>query len=350
MRRLFQLTVMVGVALAVPASPIVLAQIQKAAAPAQKEAPVGTTTVTVEVKKLVEPQAPVKAAKAKAQGLVEVTKTTAVVKAMGAGDPNLEPQVRQFIQQFRPAMRAEYYFLKSICAPTPEQRVALARDGEKAVRNAARAFAEAQRRPAQVRNGRAIYPDPRRLIEEEMGRAARDHLTPDQAARYVAESEKRAADRHRAAARNIVAKLDGDLVLNPEQRDKIAESILAQWDESWCQSLETLLYGDQYYPRLPDSIVVPHLDEAQARIWRGNAPNQNYFFGFVGNMMPQEDPREDKELIDARLATERDQPPLAPVVRRGMAVPAPAPPAAAVKMEVQVKAAPAAVKAGAAPK
>ena len=292
MGRLFQLAVMAGVALAVPTSPLVLAQIQKAAAPAQKEA---------EAK--VADEAAVRVRKAVVVDRIVVEKAV----AQGA-NANVEPQVRQFINQFRPAMRSEYYFLKSICAPTPEQRVVMAREGEKAVRSAATTYAEAQRRPAQVRNGRAIYPDPRRLIEDEMARAARDFLTPDQAARYAAESEKRTADRRRAAARNIVAKLDQDLILSPEQRTKIAESMLSQWDESWCQSLETLLYGDQYYPRLPDSVVVPHLDETQALVWHGSHPNQNNFFGFVGNMMPQEDPREDRELIEARLATERSQP------------------------------------------
>ncbi len=46
-----------------------------------------------------------------------------------AGPANLEPQVRQFIQQFRPAMRAEYYFIQTVCAPTAEQQAHRPRGG-----------------------------------------------------------------------------------------------------------------------------------------------------------------------------------------------------------------------------
>jgi hypothetical protein len=101
--------------------------------------------------------------------------------------------------------------------------------------------------------------------------------------------------------------------------------VVARWDDSWCQSLETLLYGDQYYPRLPDDVVTPHLDAKQKEIWHGARQNQNVFFGFVGNMLPNEDPSEDKELVDARMAAEKDQPPMPQNVIRGGVMVAPAP-------------------------
>lgn len=353
MNRLVPLAVTLGIALAVPAAPLVLAQAQKAvttvtvtgdekkaagdakkaAAPAQK-----AETKTVEIKaadgkviekrvmvdiKVARPAAPV--------GAVVVQKVAGVAA-------NLEPQVRQFIQQFRPAMRAEYYFVRTACAPAPDQRAAIAREGEKALREVAKAYAEVQMRPVQIRNGRAVYPDPRRMIEEAMARAVKPRLTPEQAARYQAELDRRAADRREAAARNIVAKVDQDLLLSPGQREKIGEAVLARWDDSWCQSLETLLYGDQFYPKLPDDVVSPHLDERQRRIWHASQQNQSFFFGFVGNMLPNEDAEDDKELIEARKEAEKDQPqqgaavekmaaPANAIIRR-VAPAAPAPPAA----------------------
>jgi hypothetical protein len=298
MNRLVPLTVTLGVALAVPASPIVLAQVQKAAAPAQKTA----ETTTVEVKaadgKVVEKRVTVK---------IQAKAVAVPAAPMVPGAANLEPQVRQFVQQFRPAMRAEYYFVRTACAPTPDQRAAIAREGEKALREVAKSYAEVQMRPVQIRNGRAVYPDPRRMIEEAMVKAVKPLLAPEQAARYQSELDKRAAGRREAAARNIVAKVDQDLLLGPDQREKITEAVLARWDDSWCQSLETLLYGDQFYPRLPDDVVSPHLDERQRRIWRGSQQNQSFFFGFVGNMLPNEDADDDKELIEARKAAEKEQ-------------------------------------------
>jgi hypothetical protein len=262
---------------------------------------------------------------------------------------NQEPQVRQFTQQFRPAMRAEYYFLRTACDPSPEQRAKIAQEGEKALREAAKAYAEVQMKPVRIVNGRAAYPDPRKMIEEAMAKTVKPLLNPDQADRYQAELDKRTADRRRAAASNIVAKIDQDLVLNAEQRAKIAEAVLAGWDDAWCQSLETFLYGDQFYPRLPDNLVTPYLDERQTRVWHGARPNQSFFFGFVGNMLPNDESDDDKELIEARKAAEKDMQPqqggadakAAPgaiMIRQAIARPAPpAPPPVSAKAAAPAK-------------
>ena len=79
--------------------------------------------------------------------------------------------------------------------------------------------------------------DPRRLIEEGLVQALKSQLPAEQAARYQEELTKRAASRKRLALRNLVARLDHDLVLSPDQRDKISESLAAHWDDSWGQSL-----------------------------------------------------------------------------------------------------------------
>jgi hypothetical protein len=317
MKRLFQLAIMIGVALAVPVSPLLLAQVQKA------ETPPPTAVTTVKTVVIEKKAVDLKKADAKgaigieAKGAIRIeAKRAAIRDAMvvqkaalpAAVAANNDPQVQQFIQQFRPAMRAEYYFIRTICAPSADQRKLIAREGEKALREASKSYADVQGRPVQVRNGRALYPDPRKLIEDAMVKAIKPQLTPEQAAKYQAESDKRGADRKQAATRNFVAKLDQDLVLGPEQREKIAAAIAEHWDETWCQSIETLLYGDQFYPRLPDNLVVPYLDAKQKDVWNGTRNNQNYFFGFVGNMLPDEDPKEDKELVEAREDTVKRHP------------------------------------------
>ena len=50
-----------------------------------------------------------------------VVQDRVVIRQAGA-QANVEPQVRQFIQQFRPAMRAEYYFIRNVCVPTDWNR------------------------------------------------------------------------------------------------------------------------------------------------------------------------------------------------------------------------------------
>ena len=43
---------------------------------------------------------------------------------------NMDGQVRQYMQQFRPILRAEYHIVRVICHLTPEQRNEIARAGE----------------------------------------------------------------------------------------------------------------------------------------------------------------------------------------------------------------------------
>ena len=53
--------------------------------------------------------------------------------------------------------------------------------------------------------------------------------------------EKRTASRKQVVIDNLVAKLDQDLVLTSEQREKLVEALSANWKDSWGQSLEMLM-------------------------------------------------------------------------------------------------------------
>ena len=57
------------------------------------------------------------------------------------------------------------------------------------------------------------YPDPHRLIEEELSRSTSSLLSPAQQERYKQETGKRTASRKQVVIDNLVAKLDQDLVL-----------------------------------------------------------------------------------------------------------------------------------------
>ena len=122
-------------------------------------------------------------------------------------------------------------------------------------------------------------PNPQRIIRESIAKVLQDTLTPEQMAKYKAEATQRAALRKRAAIRCVVARLDGTLCLTAEQRDKIAQSITAGWQDKWEQWLAMSVYGDQYFPLVPDQHVVTHLDADQKSVWSGL---QKVDFGYYG--------------------------------------------------------------------
>jgi hypothetical protein len=304
MSRLRDLLVLLGVASAVASSSFVLGQVQKAAAPPPRG------KATVEARTVLKKQGAAKAEPAKEQPEAKkaaakravVMRKAIAVRRAGAG---MDAQVEQFVQQFRPLFRAEYYFIRRVCDLTPDQRKRVAREGERAVKDAARKFAELQQKMMQGgwRPG-TQYPEPQRVLEEVLSKSVTGILSPEQQARYKDELEKRAANRKQVALDNLVAKLDQDLVLSAEQRDKISESLSSHWNEAWCQSLNMLMNIEHFFPNVPDNLVVPFLTENQQKSWRRIPRNQNVFWGFHFGGIMENDPLDDPELVEARQQAE----------------------------------------------
>jgi hypothetical protein len=130
-------------------------------------------------------------------------------------------------------------------------------------------------------------------------------LSHDQQSRYKVELEKRAASRKQVVIDNLVAKLDGDLVLSSEQRTRLVEALSANWKDAWGQSLQMLMNIDSFFPNIPDQVVAPILTDNQKEIWRRIPKNSNVFWGFsFGGGIVENDPLDDPELAEAQKEAE----------------------------------------------
>ena len=321
MSRLRDFVVVLSVALAVAGSSYVRGQVQKAVAPpppppqlkiavqaqpAAKKAGApagGVMKIQAEMRREAVKGAVVEK-KAVAKDAVRIRRVFAARVQPGAAQ--LDAQVQQFIQQFRPLFRAEYYFLRRICDLSPGQRKQVAREGERAVHDAAKTFAELQQKMMQGgwRPG-TQYPEPQQVLEDVLSKSVAGFLSPAQRARYKEEIDKRIANRKQVALDNIVAKLDSDLVLTAQQREKISASLSSRWNESWSQSMQMLMNIEQFFPNIPDHLVLPFLTENQKKTWQRIPRNQNVFFGFnLGGIQMENDPLDDPELVEARQEAE----------------------------------------------
>ena len=277
MRRILGPMILAGVACAVPAAALGLAQEQpkaKAARPAAK-APakrpaMGTTTTTIETKVMVAP--------------------AKVAAFPAAVNMNLDAQKRQltlqFTQQFRPIVKSEVHLIRSVCDLTHEQRAALARAGERLLEDAVAQLVDQQLKMMQGQPRPGGLSDPNKLIQDGVAAAVAANLSPEQAARYRAEVEARAADRKQVALHNLLAKLDHDLLLSDGQRDRIRASLAANWQDAWAQTLEmSVLYGDRFFPNIPDQYIVPSLSDAQRKIWQGTPKFGGAYWGVVTRVL-----------------------------------------------------------------
>jgi hypothetical protein len=310
-------TTSICIATALLASTLLRAQDAKVALPGGT-----TTTTTVEVKKDVTKRqviildADVGLAQQKLRN--EVVKRQVIRFAAPQPDGrmvvgNLQPLVQNFTIQLRPMMRAEYHFLRSVCRLTQEQRKGMARSAERSLHETVQELARMQQggiRIQRLAGGQTVYPEPRGMIQKRFLAAAKQQLSPDQATRYAAELEKRAVEDKKVALDNLMAKFDHELLLSDEQRQKIRESLSSHWTDAWRQSPQTLFTDTTYFPPIADEFVVPYLEKAQRSLWHNAIKTQQFGWGNwnFGGFAIEDDPLEDRELVEAREAISEAKP------------------------------------------
>jgi hypothetical protein len=195
-------------------------------------------------------------------------------------------QVLQFEQQFGPQFRqlykTELHFMRLVCQPTKEQYDRIAADGEPALKATMVKFAATWNRPV-PHNQNDDLSDPRALIVSALAQSVRSNLSSEQAARYQAELDQRAAARQRITVLNLVSKMDKLLILTTAQREKLGEILKENWHEEWNQP-QWLTIGGQWFPTMPDDKILPVLTETQKNVWR-DTQKGNIRFGFHLGMM-----------------------------------------------------------------
>lgn len=182
-----------------------------------------------------------------------------------------EAMLQQFLQQFRPYLTEELGFIRLVCSDlSKEQRPKIKAAGEAALRASAKQMADLQNRQNRGVGFRLdAQPEPRKTIRAALAKVLTETLTPDQMQRYTREANDRMTHRKRAAILSVISRLDGSLYLSPEQRDALIKSIDSNWQEKWEQWLMFSVYGNEYFPSIPDSYVVPTLNDDQKQVWSG---------------------------------------------------------------------------------
>jgi hypothetical protein len=231
--------------------------------------------------------------------------------AMNANAQALKQQQEQFQIQLRPFVNSELHFANKVCDLTAEQKVQVKEDGQKALVEAARKYADMQMRAnAGVFRG-TTQNDPRKMIRERIAASIKAHCTSGQVERYQIEMEQRQSDHRAAAVKNLVLQLDQELALSSEQREKIALALTENWQDAWAVNPQYLMAGMEYFPPIPDKVIVEHFSPAQKTRWRDwpkqNAQNVQVFLGGLGFMGMQPAVLEDDPFGDEPAANKQPE-------------------------------------------
>jgi len=194
----------------------------------------------------------------------------------------VDPFAQQFQPQLKQILKSELRFVRTVCQPTDAEHKKLEAAGEKALKDVVKKMGDLQQKMQRGGQAIEIWPDPRQAISDGIANAVRNMLSEEQSQRYGDELTKRTAARKRAAVLNLVARLDRNLSLTSEQREKLVEKLDHDWKDSWGGQLETFLYGDDFLPVLPDQLVTPVLNARQREIWQAAPKQQAQIWGWAG--------------------------------------------------------------------
>jgi hypothetical protein len=215
----------------------------------------------------------------------------------------IKQQAIHWEQQVTKMLYGDLELLRVVCGDLPrESRRAIAKTGEQAVKDAALQMAELQmggqqRRGVQggiviqggavVVNGKAVIklnplaqpdrrakpkpdaeksPDnPVNILSAALTKSVAEHAGSEQAKAFAEQIARRDDRRKAAMIHEIVAVLDGELVLTASQREEIERSLREKWNDSMAMGLQGIHMqnGVRVFSGLPGECVSPHLTKAQ---------------------------------------------------------------------------------------
>ena len=186
----------------------------------------------------------------------------------------IKQQATHWEQQFTKMLYGDLELLRVVCGDLPrESRRAIATSGEQAAREAALQMAELQMGGRQRRGRRAEpkpdaekSPDnPVAIVSAALTKSVAEHAGSEQAKAFAEQIAQRDDRRKAAVIREIVAVLDGELVLTASQREEIERSLREQWNDSMAMTLQGIHMhnGVRVFSGVPGACVSPHLTKAQ---------------------------------------------------------------------------------------
>jgi hypothetical protein len=197
--------------------------------------------------------------------------------------PVAAPMEQQFRAQFEPALKVELSFVNRVCKLSDDERRILIVKSNDWLDKFVADYAKQGNQPQMARGwfgGVQPAADPRESIRAGVAKLVKAELPKEQAEKYAEESKKRAEFHKQAFIEDLVTRIDNELMLTPEQCEKITRSLTEHWDKKWYPQFEMLVNGMQIWPAVPDQWIRPHLSREQQIAWgRLNKQNGNVFFG-----------------------------------------------------------------------
>jgi hypothetical protein len=220
-------------------------------------------------------------------GTCSAFELVAVPQAVVVDDAAANAIEQQLRAQVEPMLKVELSFVNRVCNLSDDERKVIITKSKEWFTTFLKDYAKngGQGRMQGVWFGgpQPQAPDPREGIQKGVGKIVETELSKEQIAAYFAECKQRTEFEKRVSVDNLVTKIDKELILSPEQREKITKSLNEHWDDKWARQVEMFMHGMDMWPNVPDQWIRPHLTATQQVAWGRIAKHHgNVFFGGMG--------------------------------------------------------------------
>lgn len=181
----------------------------------------------------------------------------------------LDPQIRDLQNRYRASLRLELQFIAKVCHPDVDQTQKLEADGEQILTDLAGAGGQ-PRRPGNLANP-PLAAGSIRQFRGRLHEAARTRLSPEQIELLNAELDAREHARIQSVVRTLVDRIDGVVILTPEQREFLSDNLASRSQDPWFPTPDA---ASTDFPVIPVDVLRIALNSAQMRLWQSAAgPN-----------------------------------------------------------------------------
>ena len=179
--------------------------------------------------------------------------------------------------QLKPLFGAELTFAKQLCEPNEAQIQQMKAMAKPELETALQKFAIQQAPMMGIQLGGRRVQNRKQLEAENIFNAfesATDRIVAEifpaeEVALYREEQAERKAFRARSGAMALVAHLDSQFRLSQQQREDLTDELQESWKREWQHYLQILPNNPQFFPPVPNNLIVRHLNDVQAKLWRG---------------------------------------------------------------------------------
>lgn len=194
----------------------------------------------------------------------------------------VDPQIAAFEQQFRPhvqrLVQAELGFLRAASQPSPQEFRNVRKAAQAAGADVLKSLVDQQGPRGRIRGinvflGGAQRPQVQKDLQESFRDAlveiAKANLSVEAVDRYRRECNQRIQAQKTAGVLSLVAALDDRLYLSEAQRGQLQSELEKGWQDKWQSALTLMVNNPEYFPTVPDALVIPHLSHFQVEVWQG---------------------------------------------------------------------------------